>query len=107
MAYKIDAPAGQYEVELLMADVTRPAVQLANLLDRSHAEQAAEDAHFHVLINGIQVETGFSPAENGHYRTAFKRRYVVEHEGGSIGIVLQAVKGRPFLSGIKVRRISR
>lgn len=107
VAYKIDAPAGQYEVELLMADVTRPAVQLANLLDRSHAEQAAEDAHFHVLINGIQVETGFSPAENGHYRTAFKRRYVVEHEGGSIGIVLQAVKGRPFLSGIKVRRISR
>lgn len=31
-SYKIDAPIGEYEIELLIADVTKPAAQLANLL---------------------------------------------------------------------------
>ena len=30
-SYKIDAPIGEYEIELLIADVTKPAAQLANL----------------------------------------------------------------------------
>ena len=33
-AYQIDAPSGTYEVELLMADVSRSRPQLANLLGR-------------------------------------------------------------------------
>lgn len=32
-SYKIDAPIGEYEIELLIADVTKPAAQLANLLN--------------------------------------------------------------------------
>ena len=103
--YRIDAPAGDYEVELLMADVTRPAAQLANLLDRSQAEQASGDTYFDIILCGKEVETNFTPAENGHFRTAFKRRYIVRNEAGNITIELRAQKGKPFLSGIKIRRL--
>lgn len=34
-SYKIDAPIGEYEIELLIADVTKPAAQLANLLNKN------------------------------------------------------------------------
>ena len=104
-AYKIDAPEGDYEVELLMADVTRPAVQQANLLGKADAEKAAGEARFHISICGKQVESDFSPADGGRYRTAFRRRYIVRNEGDAILVGLKAVKGKPFLSGIKVRRL--
>lgn len=103
--YRIDAPAGDYEVELLMADVTRPAAQLANLLDRSQAEQASGDTYFDIILCGKEVETNFTPAENGHFRTAFKRRYIVRNDTGNITIELRALKGKPFLSGIKIRKL--
>ena len=106
-AYKIDAPAGDYEVELLMADVTRPAVQLANLLDKAGAEKAAGDARFNISICGKLVESDFSPADGDRYRTAFRRRYIVRNDGDCIMIGLKAVKGKPFLAGIKVRLLGK
>lgn len=106
-AYKIDAPAGDYEVELLMADVTRPAVQLANLLDKAGAEKAAGDARFNISICGKLVESDFSPADGDRYRTAFRRRYIVHNDGDCIMVGLKAVKGKPFLAGIKVRLLGK
>lgn len=103
--YKIDAPDGNYEVELLMADVTRPAAQLANLLGKNKSEETAGETRFNIAICGRQVETNFSPADGGRYRTAFKRRYIVCNEEGCITIALEAVKGKPFISGIKVRKL--
>lgn len=103
--YKIDAPDGNYEVELLMADVTRPAARLANLLGKNKSEETAGETRFNVVICGRQVETNFSPADGGRYRTAFKRRYIVCNEEGCITIALEAVKGKPFISGIKVRKL--
>lgn len=103
--YKIDAPDGNYEVELLMADVTRPATQLANLLGKNKSEETAGETRFNIVICGRQVETNFSPADGGRYRTAFKRRYIVCNEEGCITIALEAVKGKPFISGIKVRKL--
>ena len=106
-AYKIDAPAGDYEVELLMADVTRPAVQLANLLDKAGAEKAAGDARFNISICGKLVKSDFSPADGDRYRTAFRRRYIVRNDGDCIMMGLKAVKGKPFLAGIKVRLLGK
>ena len=103
--YKIDALDGNYEVELLMADVTRPAAQLANLLGKNKSEETAGETRFNIVICGRQVETNFSPADGGRYRTAFKRRYIVCNEEGCITIALEAVKGKPFISGIKVRKL--
>ena len=72
LEYKIDAPKGEYQVELLMADVTKPATQLPNLLARSNGEASSKDARFDVSINGEIKETDFTPTDGHHYCTAFK-----------------------------------
>lgn len=104
-SYRIDSPEGKYEVELLMADVSRPAVQLANLLDKGNSEKASARARFDVTINGKKLESGFSPSDSGHFLTAFKRRYIIDNSEGYIDISLRGTEGTPFLSGIKIRRL--
>ncbi len=103
--YKIDAPKGEYEVELLMADVTKPSTQLPNLLSRSTSETSSEDMKFDIFINGNAVEQDFTPSDGRHYRTAFQRRYVIGNEESCISIKLVAKQGTSFLSGIKIRKI--
>lgn len=104
-SYKIDAPIGEYEIELLIADVTKPAAQLANLLNKNKEEKHSGGTRFHISICGKQVETNFSPIDGGKHRTAFKRRYIIRNEHDHIVISAGAVKGEPFLAGIKVRKL--
>lgn len=104
-SYKIDAPIGEYEIELLIADVTKPAAQLANLLNKNKEEKHSGETRFHISICGKQVETNFSPIDGGKHRTAFKRRYIIRNEHDHIVISAGAVKGEPFLAGIKVRKL--
>lgn len=104
-SYKIDAPIGEYEIELLIADVTKPAAQLANLLNKNKEEKHSGETRFHISICGKQVETNFSPIDGGKHRTAFKRRYIIQNEHDHIVISAGAVKGEPFLAGIKVRKL--
>lgn len=68
-SYKIDAPIGEYEIELLIADVTKPAAQLANLLNKNKEEKHSGETRFHISICGKQVETNFSPIDGGKHRT--------------------------------------
>lgn len=56
----------------VMADVTKPAPQLPNLLARSNGEASSKDARFDVSINGEIKETDFTPTDGRHNRTAFK-----------------------------------
>ena len=56
----------------VMADVTKPATQLPNLLARSNGEASSKDARFDVSINGEIKETDFTPTDGRHNRTAFK-----------------------------------
>ena len=51
-SYKIDAPIGEYEIELLIADVTKPAAQLANLLNKNKEEKHSGETRFHISICG-------------------------------------------------------
>lgn len=104
-SYKIDAPIGEYEIELLIADVTKPAAQLANLLNKNKEEKHSGETRFHISICGKQVETNFSPIDGGKHRTAFKRRYIIRNEHDHIVISAGAVKGEPFLAGIKARKL--
>ena len=104
-SYKIDAPIGEYEIELLIADVTKPAAQLATLLNKNKEEKHSGETRFHISICGKQVETNFSPIDGGKHRTAFKRRYIIRNEHDHIVISAGAVKGEPFLAGIKVRKL--
>lgn len=101
--YRIDAPEGEYEVELYMADTSRPAPALANLLDKAK-EEASDVARCDIEINGQKVETDFTPATGGYYQTAFRRKYLIDNNDGAITVSIHPKEGDPSLSGIKIRK---
>lgn len=104
-SWRADVPEGNYEVELLTADVSRPAPQLPYLLDRSASEKESGTASFDILINGKTIEKEFSPAQYGHFRTAVKRRYLITADERKIEVTFRPITGRPSLSAIKIRKI--
>ena len=83
--YRFDVPNGRYEVELLAADISKPQVASAYLLDRK--EQTA------TISNGFSSSRPF---------TAMRRRYIVENTDGHLLIPLTH-KGS--LSAIKIRKL--
>jgi beta-galactosidase len=103
--YKIDAPAGTYEVELLMADISRPARQQANLLGKGNEQTGATTNRFNITICGKAVEPDLSPADNNRYLNACNRRYVVRNEERQIVIRFTELQGKAMLAGVKVRRL--
>lgn len=104
--YKIDVPTGMYEVELLFADVSRPAQQLANLLGKdSNEKKVTANLRFDITICGKTVEKGFSPAENNRYLHACRKRYIVTNAKDCIDISFNSVQGLAVLSGVKVRKL--
>ena len=103
--YRIGAPAGTYEVELLTADFSGKAQQMANLLGRAGGRSQEQGNTFAITICGKTVEPSFSPASEGRNMQANRVRYVVENQGNCIDIKLLPKKGKTFLSGIKVRRL--
>ncbi|MDR0658402.1 MAG: DUF4982 domain-containing protein [Mediterranea sp.] len=103
--YKVDAPAGMYEVELLMADISRPVRQQANLLGKGDERTNSATNRFDIIICGKVVEQDFSPADNSRYLNACRRRYIVQNNDGCIDIRFMQLQGKPVLSGIKVRKL--
>ena len=103
--YRIDAPAGTYEVELLTTDFSGKAQQMANLLGRADGMTQEQGNTFAVTICGNTVESSFSPASEGRNMQANKVRYIVENHGNCIDIKLLPKTGKTFLSGIKVRKL--
>lgn len=103
--YKIDAPAGTYEVELLMADISRPAQQQANLLGKGDEQTNSATNRFDISICGKVVEPNFSPADNNRYLNACTRRYMVQNDKGCIDICFTELQGKTVLSGVKVRKL--
>ncbi len=103
--YRFDLPQGDYEVELLFADVDRPVETAAYLLGREAAGAEEGGSRFEIRINGRTVEEDFSPArDNGPFR-AVRRRYEVRNEADSVEIRLNPRQGKCFLSGVKLRKL--
>lgn len=103
--YRIDAPKGVYEVELLMTDVSRPSQQQANLLGRGDKKNSIVSNRFDIVICGKRVEQDFSPADYAYYLNASRRRYIVNNSNGCIDIHFIKKQGRTFLSGVKIRKL--
>lgn len=103
-AYRFDLPDGEYELELLFADLFSRA---SNVVYQLGAQQnvAQTTNKLRVLINGAEVDVLQPALLLGFYR-ATTRRYLVQARGGQ-GIVVsfEALQGRAFLNGIKVRLI--
>lgn len=105
--YRIDAPAGRYEVELLLTDINKSGDNSPYLLGRDSSAGADENnlARMTVEICGKVVDDGFSPSESGGFQHAVRRKYIVENPGESIVIRLTPVSGSTLLSGLSVRKI--
>lgn len=100
--YRFDVLPGTYEVELLFTDIFRRSESAAYLLGRNGGEDNGENV-FSISVNGRTVEENFAPCrESGCFR-ALRRRYIVNCETDHIEIGFQALSGRCFLSGIKLR----
>lgn len=82
-----------------------PAAEQVLGEEQGYAEQASGDTRFDILIDGAAVETDFSPADGSRYRTAFKRRYIVDNDKDHIVISLWPVKGKPAIAALKVRKL--
>lgn len=104
-AYRFDVPRGDYEVELLFADIYRPTQSSAYLLG-SDKSQESRDNTFSITANGTLLEAAFAPGSEDGYFRALRRKYIVHNAGDSLELRFQAADGaQAFLNGIKLRKL--
>lgn len=101
MGYKFDVPNGNYEVELLFADVFQKSENAVYLLGKE-GEDASRYNTFQISINNKIVEEAFSPSDEVGPLMAIKKKYIVRVENGSIEIKFNKKDGNTFLNGIKL-----
>ena len=97
-------PKGVYEIELLFTDIFRQNSSAAYLLGRDGAQENHESA-FGISVNGSPVEESLSPCKESGYFHALRKKYIVNNEADSLEIRFQAISGKCFLNGIKLRNI--
>lgn len=104
-SYCFDVPAGEYELEMLFSDVFRPREKSIYLLGRDDSSLITTQGNcFNIEINGKVVENAFNPGLEVEYYHAVKRRYIVKVNDNKLKVSFKAIKGRTFLSGIKLRK---
>lgn len=101
-AFRFDVACGNYEVELLFADVFAPASQSTYLLGKDASERQKR-ATFDIIINGKTVEEGFSPTAYGAGFHAIRKKYQISAHDGSIIVEFKSrTDASPFLNAIKI-----
>lgn len=102
--YRFDVQNGQYEVELLFADVFQTRNVAAHLLGAASQGGDLQNV-FDIVISGQKVDTNLNFANtSGHYFAA-KKRYIVNVTNNNIIIQLVPISGKAFLNGIKLRKL--
>ncbi|MDR1707038.1 MAG: DUF4982 domain-containing protein [Prevotella sp.] len=102
--YRFDVQNGQYEVELLFADVFQTRDVAAHLLGAGSQGGNLQNV-FDVVINDRKVDTGLNFADTSGYYTAAKKRYIVNVTNNSITLQLLPISGKAFLNGVKLRKL--
>lgn len=106
-AYRFDLPDGEYEVELLFADLNAPSERVTYDLGATAVLGNVDfrGSVFNVSVNGRLWLNHFSPVmEVGGLRCLSKKLRVIV-TGGNLTVGFEAVKGMTFLNGIKLFRI--
>jgi len=104
-AYRFDVPEGEYEIELLFADIFSTGTKI--LYNIGDSKQTGISGNvFDIYINNRLVDDNVSIGEQFGYFSAVKKRFVVsasKEEG--ICVKLFPKVGKAFLNGIKLRRL--
>lgn len=102
--YRFDVPAGEYEVELLFADVFKESNNIPYQLNEIK-HQVTHQNMFNIVINHHLVDKELSPSKNSGYFQALKKRYIIKVENEGLGIHIEQLSGKTFLNGIKIRKL--
>lgn len=103
--YRLDVPDGDYEVELLFADIFKSSGGIAHNLGSENKNNSSDNV-FDVLINGKVVEADLSVKDVSGYFFSIKKRYITRVENKrSLIIELKAKQGSAFVNGLKVRML--
>lgn len=105
-AYRFDLPNGEYEVELLFADLNAHSERVTyDLGAAAFSDADFRGSVFNVSVNDQPWLNHFSPAiEVGGNRCIVKKLRVAVNDG-SLTVGFEAVKGMTFLNGIKIFKI--
>lgn len=106
-AYRFDLPDGEYEVELLFADLNASSERVTYDLGAATAFDNADfrGSVFNVSVNGEPWLSHFSPAIEVGGNRCISKKLRVAVAGGNLTVDFEAVKGMTFLNGIKIFRV--
>lgn len=126
--YRFDVQPGEYEVELLFAELATPNENSAYLLGVDNGVGDSEWTNMDIVINGVTVEEAFSPGVfpsgrdsqlvlpcvSEEYNSVgcppegkflVRRRYNVSAPDGVVRIGFDRAKGSTHLSAVKIRSL--
>jgi len=106
--FRFDVPDGEYELSLYFAElvggVTKEA--LAYNLDNNHTDEKVAQRIFNVAVNGALFLEKLNLAADYGYTTAVqKKTRITVANGKGIVIDFTAIKGKPVLNALSVRKI--
>ena len=104
--YRIDAPVGRYEVELLFTDINQSGNNSPYLLGHdSNSGKTGDIIRMSIEICDKIVDPDFSPSELSGFQHAVRKKYIVENTTGSIHIHLIPLTGKTTLSALTARKL--
>lgn len=104
--YRMDAPPGEYEIELLFSDLyNAPSGQPYDLTKEKSQTKGLNV--FDIVINDSTYYPGFSPYQlsNNQNNTAITRKINFKNQSGSILIQFRKRYGHCFLNGLRIKRL--
>lgn len=102
--YIVAVEDGEYELELLFVEHSRPSAASAYML--GHNSGSGSDlTRMDIILNGKLIEQNFAPSEVAGEKSMVRRRYAAKAAGGG-GLRLQFIPrgGITSLAGLKIRR---
>lgn len=102
--YRFDVPEGEYEIELLFADVFNSGTKIIyNINDN---KQGLESGNiFDIYINDKPVDYDVSIGHQFGYFSSVKKRFIVDVSKDGIYVKFYPKQGKAFLNGIKLRKL--
>lgn len=106
-AYRFDLPNGEYEVELLLADLNARSERVTYDLGAtaSFDDLDFQGSIFNVSINNQPWLNRFSPAIEVGGNRCISRKLRIGVTDGKLSVDFEAVKGTTFLNAIKILRV--
>jgi len=102
--YSFDVPEGEYEVELLFADVFNSGTEIIyNIGDNKQAQTSGNV--FDIYINDKLAESDVNIGAQYGYFSSVKKRFVVSASKDGVYVKLSPKMGKTFLNGIKLRKL--